>query len=427
MLNIAAAEVDLTAANRFATVPLARQVPHMELEAELAAQWLVVAELRRRLLSECATLLRLAAGAAVGRTLARMERAAAQTTSADAPEADAPCEESGPSERTFDDVTDEDVTNAERRLEEAGDVAPNTCRAYDSALRRFDAWRSERRPGQALDDAALAEYLAVLASRGRSASSAGQVVAAAKRRAMQRGEASPVGKKTAEMLRRYRRASTAGPGQVRGISWEEADEMRDLAAGAGDLRGLRDAALIAVTSDAMLRVSEVASVRTEDIAFEDDGTARLLVRSAKTDQAGRGVVLFLGAPTAMRVREWIAAAGIRDGSLFRRLPRGGAVSELGIGAASVRRVIIRRARAAGIEGRVSGHSLRVGSAQSLAKRGAGLVEMQKAGRWVSPDMPARYTRSQAVADGAVARLRYRHGAAARNAAKKKSKKSEKSA
>ena len=188
--------------------------------------------------------------------------------------------------------------------------------------------------------------------------------------------------------------------------------MRDVAAGAGDRRGLRDAALIAVTADAMLRVSEVANAQAEDVTFEDDGTARLLVRSGKTDQAGRGVVLFLGAPTATQVREWIAAAGICEGALFRRLSRGGALSEFGVGAASIRRVITCRARAAGIEGRVSGHSLRVGSAQSLAKRGAGLVEMQKAGRWVSPDMPARYTRSQAVAEGAVARLRYGHAAVA---------------
>ena len=38
------------------------------------------------------------------------------------------------------------------------------------------------------------------------------------------------------------------------------------------------------------------------------------------------------------------------------------------------------ARAAGVEGRISGHSLRVGSAQSPAAAGAGVVEMQQAGR-----------------------------------------------
>lgn len=98
-----------------------------------------------------------------------------------------------------------------------------------------------------------------------------------------------------------------------------------------------------------------------------------------------------------------------------------------MGAASVRRAVIRRAADAGIDGRVSGHSLRVGAAQSLAKHGAGLVAMQKAGRWASPHVPARYTRSQAAADGAVARLRYRLGAAGGTPPGPPSKKDEKSA
>ena len=170
--------------------------------------------------------------------------------------------------------------------------------------------------------------------------------------------------------------------------------------------------MIAVASDALLRVSEVSNAQVEDVAFEDDGSARLLVRRSKTDRQCRGAMLFLGPHTAALVRQWLAAASIREGALFRRIHRAGTVASQGLGAGSVRRVIVQRAAAAGLAGRVSGHSLRVGSAQSLAKRGAGLVAMQKAGRWASPDMPARYTRSQAAAEGAVACLRYRHDAAA---------------
>lgn len=403
-LNVTASCAELTAADGTDAALLARA---RAFAPEITAQWVVVGHSCRRLIHECAVLSRLLVVAAVALARVWMERRA--PAQASVAEAVAPCEVGSPPGRTFDDVTDEDVAEGARRLAEAGDVAENTLRTYASALRGLDAWLSERRPGQALDDAALAEYLAVLKSRGRSVASAGQVVAAVKRCALQRGEASPAGKKTAEMLRRYRRTPNVGPGQVRGISWEEADEMRDFAARTGDSRGLRDAALISIMSDAMLRVSEVANVRVDDVAFEEDGTARLLVRNGKTDQTGRGEVLFLGAPTTTRVREWIAAANIREGALFRRLPRGGAVSAFGIGAGSVRKVIVQRARAVGLEGRVSGHSLRVGSAQSLAKRGAGLVEMQKAGRWASPNMPAHYTRSQRVAEGAVARLRYHDG------------------
>ena len=73
-------------------------------------------------------------------------------------------------------------------------------------------------------------------------------------------------------------------------------------------------------------------------------------------------------------------------------------------------IIAKRAADAGVEnGRVSGHSLRVGAAQSLAAAGAGIVEMQVAGRWKSERQPGRYARNQLAGRGAVARLRYGSG------------------
>ena len=47
-----------------------------------------------------------------------------------------------------------------------------------------------------------------------------------------------------------------------------------------------------------------------------------------------------------------------------------------------------------MEGFISGHSLRVGSAVSLAQAGASVVDMQTAGRWADPKMPAHYARAE---------------------------------
>ena len=55
---------------------------------------------------------------------------------------------------------------------------------------------------------------------------------------------------------------------------------------------------------------------------------------------------------------------------------------------------------------MSGHSLRVGGAQSLAAAGSSVVEMQTAGRWLPPSMPGHYARGQLTARAAVAKLRY---------------------
>ena len=403
-LDAALGNVGLAVQRTQGTVPAMATVRQSLLAGEVAVRLCVIAGLRRRLAEERMALSDLLE-CAIASDAGHVEASVAGDRPGDL-ESPASLGGGGSEGGKFVTIVNHDVAAGERWLAAAGDVGENTRRAYESALRGLDAWLCERQMGKALNDAVLAEYLAVLAARGRCVSSAAQVVAAVKWCAKLNGRKAQAGEKTAEALRRYRRVAHAGPGQVRGISWEEADRMRDLAASAGDVRGLRDAALISVASDALLRVSEMANVQTDDVAFEDDGSARLLLRRSKTDRHGHGAVLFLGPRTAELVREWAAASGVAQGALFRRIHRAGSVAFQGMGADSVRRVIVQRAAAAGIGGRVSGHSLRVGSAQSLAKRGAGLVAMQKAGRWTSPDMPARYTRSQAAADGAVARLRH---------------------
>ena len=87
------------------------------------------------------------------------------------------------------------------------------------------------------------------------------------------------------------------------------------------------------------------------------------------------------------MRTWLGASATESGPLFRPVAKGDPKSpalRVGSGALtprSVRRIIRARAEAAGLGpenpslGRVSGHSLRVGTAQSLAARGATVIEM----------------------------------------------------
>ena len=66
-------------------------------------------------------------------------------------------------------------------------------------------------------------------------------------------------------------------------------------------------------------------------------------------------------------------------------------------------------RAAGLDGSFSGHSPRVGMAQDLVRAGATIAQIQIAGRWESPRMPAHYARGELAGRGAVARLIYGNG------------------
>ena len=64
---------------------------------------------------------------------------------------------------------------------------------------------------------------------------------------------------------------------------------------------------------------------------------------------------------------------------------------------------------AGVEGFISGHSLRVDSAVSLAQVGASVVDMQLAGRWKSADMPAPSVKAELAERGAIARFLKKKG------------------
>ena len=115
---------------------------------------------------------------------------------------------------------------------------------------------------------------------------------------------------------------------------------------------------------------------------------------------------YLGVLTVKRIRAWLDKAGVTTGPLFRRVRRGNVPGTQPLSVSGLRLMLKRRAADAGIEGRVSGHSLRVGAAQSLVAHGATIVEIQIDGRWSSPQMPGHYARAQLAGRGAVARLRY---------------------
>ena len=284
----------------------------------------------------------------------------------------------------------------------AASLSLNTRRAYSRAVERLDRWLA----GRPLDDVHLATYLAHLFDAGRSPSVAAQLVAAVKLRAKLAGAAPPPGAATARVLKGFRREGrNRGRGQVTGLRWEQADAAAALAE-RSSLAGFRDAAILAVASDAMLRVAEIAVLDIEDLAVEADGTGRLTIRNSKTDQEGEGAVAFIGVPGVRRLRIWLGAIGATKGPMFRRVRRGGHATLERMTARAIRTVIAKRAADAGVDGRISGHSPRVGSAQSLAAAGASVVEMQTVGRWKSPTMPGLYARGQLAARGAVARLRY---------------------
>ena len=193
-----------------------------------------------------------------------------------------------------------------------------------------------------------------------------------------------------------------GNGQVDGLSWADVDFVCRFAESEQSIKGYRDAALIRLMSDCLLRISEAVAVNVEDI--QDNA---LIVQSSKTDQQGEGVALYIGDRTMQMIRLYCTEANIQSGALFRRIVRGDHIQESRLSVNGARYAIKEWASVAGVDGFISGHSLRVGAAVSLSQAGASVVEMQQAGRWKSPQMPAHYARVKQAEKGAVARYRYK--------------------
>ena len=281
-------------------------------------------------------------------------------------------------------------------------IAPSTVETYRVAMQHLEIWLD----GHSLSDNRLADYITALYQDGKSPSTISKIVAAVKWTVKNHG----VGAKdlsfeiTEKALAGIRRkGKDRGRGQVDGITWEEVERICALAEAEGAVAGLRDSALIRLMSDCLLRISEAVAVDVADV------DSVLTVHQSKTNPGTTGipdVTLYIGAPTQEAIKRYCKAAGITEGPLFRWVRRGDNIADTRLTIDGVRKIIQRRARAAGVEGKISGHSLRIGSAVSLAQAGASVVNMQVAGRWKSPQMPAHYARAESAARGGIARFKY---------------------
>ena len=158
--------------------------------------------------------------------------------------------------------------------------------------------------------------------------------------------------------------------------------------------------MIRLMSDCLLRISEVVAV---DVADFTETT--LTVHASKTDQERSGESLYVCETTRKVLKRYLGRGGITEGAVFRQIRRGDHIQPSRLHPHSARRIIKKRATDAGVEGFISGHSLRVGSAVSLAQAGATVVDMQVAGRWKSSQMPAHYAKAELAERGAIARFK----------------------
>ena len=276
-------------------------------------------------------------------------------------------------------------------------IAENTLKAYQRALQSLTVWLA----GRTLSDALLANYITQLHETGKSPATIGQVIAAVKWQLKHQSQETinfPITQATLAGIRRE--GKDRGRGQVDGLIWQDVERVCILAEMENSLAGLRDSAMIRLMSDCLLRIGEVVAVNVGDLK-----ETTLTVHASKTDQEGTGESLYVCDATRNVLQQYHQRADITRGALFRHICRGDHIQSNRLTPHSARCIIKKRAAAASVEGFISGHSLRVGSAVSLAQAGATVVDMQVAGRWKSSQMPAHYAKAELAERGAIARFK----------------------
>jgi len=163
----------------------------------------------------------------------------------------------------------------------------------------------------------------------------------------------------------------------------------------------RDRSLLLLGFTAALRRSEIVALEVRDVTFTRS-SMRVLIRRAKRDQEGHGAVIAVHygqhreTCPAVALREWLRAADITDGLIFRGLARG----KLGkaLGDRAVARIVQRHVAAAGLDPAMfAGHSLRAGMASEAARQGKDDRRIMAQGRW-SRAMVDRYVRGARIDD-----------------------------
>jgi site-specific recombinase XerD len=278
--------------------------------------------------------------------------------------------------------------------------AQSTRDAYKADMLAFVAW-CEARGLLALPASpdTVCEHIAWLAKAGKSPSSVGRRISAVRYAHELQQLASP----TKDMAVRVTAAGIRREAHKFGyISRRKdaatADIVRRLLDTCGDgMTGTRDRALISLGFAGAFRRSELVALRVEDLTEQPDGY-RVRIARSKTDQLGEGqeIVIPRGArirPVAA-VQTWLAAAGIAEGVLFRRVHRYGAVRADGLSDHMVARIVKHRCDLAGLDpASFSGHSLRAGFLTSAAEAGASIFKMKEVSRHKSVDVLANYVRS----------------------------------
>jgi site-specific recombinase XerD len=277
--------------------------------------------------------------------------------------------------------------------------AVSTRKAYRTDFRLFRAWCDAK--GVSALPAAPETVAAYLAAEARSsrASTLGRRVAAIRYAHKLAELPLPTDAEGVKATMRGIRR-TLGSARVRKAPAVAAKMLGMVATAPDNLAGLRDRALLLLGFAGAFRRSELVAL---DVANIQETATGLLVtiRHSKTDQEGQGVTIAISrgdvACPVKALRDWLDAAGIEAGPLFRAINKADRVAHARLTDRSVANIVKAYAERAGFDASTfSGHSLRSGFLTSAAANGASIFKMMDVSRHKSVETLRGYVRDAEI-------------------------------
>jgi site-specific recombinase XerD len=260
----------------------------------------------------------------------------------------------------------------------------NSQRCYDSDFRLFSRWCTKRNLSPLpATPSTLAAFLASEAKRGSKASTITRRVAGIRHAHVRAGHQPPNQAEIVKAtLRGIRRTLGAVPKRKEPLIAEYIQKLVRYVP--DNLMGLRDRALLLIGFAAALRRSELVGLDVADLGWGNSGL-RLRIRASKTDQEGQSATVAIAPGTRTcpitALEQWLKAAAIKEGPVFRQMLRGGRVHKNRLSDRAVAEIVKKYARRGKLDPALySAHSLRAGFLTSAARRGASIFKMMDVSR-----------------------------------------------
>ena len=276
-----------------------------------------------------------------------------------------------------------------------GAYAPNTLKSYYADARSFVDWCGKRNLEPfPLTSKTLCNYIECLQVNSAYSSIRRRVSSLRRLNRMLGFQDQTHTEEVYLAIRRLKRSKCLEQKQAVGINHDVLVKM--IAAQPDTLAGTRNCALLSLGYDFLAHRSELVAIRSDDLKFTPDGALKGMIRKSKTDQYGRGRLVFGSERSAKLVRKWLRLKPKEIQPVFCAINHGKcenrAICDRNVNDIIKRGVVkVKRCeRLSDLE--VSGHSLRVGAAQDLLIKGYDLAAIMRAGGWSDPSTVSRYLR-----------------------------------